>query len=133
MTHPVTDLLRAPISTGVELCYQTFGDPDREPLLLVMGLGGPLTWWDDALCRRLADEGFDDALVARHLVDQLAERGRPAPFADGEQADQHFGRRARVAERRVAALDLDAQPLGDGVEVMVPGFGLKEHRQQKRI
>ena len=57
MTHPVTDLLRAPISTGVELCYQTFGDPDREPLLLVMGLGGPLTWWDDALCRRLADEG----------------------------------------------------------------------------
>ena len=58
MTHPVTDLLRAPVSTGVELCYQTFGDPDGEPLLLVMGLGGPLTWWDDALCRRLADEGF---------------------------------------------------------------------------
>ena len=58
MTHPVTDLLRAPISTGDELCYQTFGDPDGEPLLLVMGLGGPLTWWDDALCRRLADEGF---------------------------------------------------------------------------
>lgn len=58
MTHPVTDLLRAPVSSGVELCYQTFGDPDGEPLLLVMGLGGPLTWWDDALCLRLADEGF---------------------------------------------------------------------------
>ncbi|WP_300403950.1 alpha/beta hydrolase [uncultured Nocardioides sp.] len=58
MTHLVTDLLRAPVSTGVELCYQTFGDPDGEPLLLVMGLGGPLTWWDDALCLRLADEGF---------------------------------------------------------------------------
>ncbi len=58
MTHPGSDLLRAPVSTDVELCYQTFGDPDGEPLLLVMGLGGPLTWWDEALCRQLADAGF---------------------------------------------------------------------------
>ena len=25
--------------------------PDGEPLLLVMGLGGPMTWWDPDLCR----------------------------------------------------------------------------------
>src|SRR5918995_2932853 len=43
---------------GVELCYQTFGDPDDEPLLLVMGLGGPMTWWDPELCRMLAERGF---------------------------------------------------------------------------
>lgn len=55
---PASDLLRAPVATGHELCYQTFGDPDGEPLLLVMGLGGPLTWWDEDLCRRLAAEGF---------------------------------------------------------------------------
>lgn len=58
MALPVSDLLRAPIGTGVELCYQTFGDPDDEPLLLVMGLGGPLTWWDEGLCRMLAADGF---------------------------------------------------------------------------
>src|SRR3954464_13876105 len=50
--------LRAPVSPGVELCYQTFGDPSDEPLLLVMGLGGPMTWWDPALCRLLAGSGF---------------------------------------------------------------------------
>ncbi len=50
--------LRAPVSTGVELCYQTFGDPGDEPLLLVMGLGGPMTWWDPAFCRLLAESGF---------------------------------------------------------------------------
>src|SRR3954469_8050921 len=50
--------LRAPVSPGVELCYQTFGDPDAEPLLLVMGLGGPMTWWDPAFCRLLAESGF---------------------------------------------------------------------------
>jgi pimeloyl-ACP methyl ester carboxylesterase len=50
--------LSAPVSPGVELCYQTFGDPESEPLLLVMGLGGPMTWWDPALCRLLARSGF---------------------------------------------------------------------------
>ena len=55
---PVSGELFAPGAPGVELCYQTFGDPDDEPLLLVMGLGGPMTWWDPALCRLLAERGF---------------------------------------------------------------------------
>ncbi len=42
----------------IELCYQTFGNPEHEPLLLVMGLGGPMTWWDPELCRMLAESGF---------------------------------------------------------------------------
>lgn len=42
----------------MELCYQTFGDPDAEPLLLVMGLGGPMTWWDTELCELLVERGF---------------------------------------------------------------------------
>jgi pimeloyl-ACP methyl ester carboxylesterase len=54
----VSSELFAPGAPGVELCYQTFGDPDVDPLLLVMGLGGPMTWWDPALCRMLAERGF---------------------------------------------------------------------------
>ena len=54
----VSDELFAPVSRDVELCYQTFGDPTDEPLLLVMGLGGPMTWWPVALCERLARDGF---------------------------------------------------------------------------
>ena len=54
----VSDELLAPVGPEVELCYQTFGDPDGEPLLLVMGLGGPMTWWDADLCRMLAAAGF---------------------------------------------------------------------------
>ncbi len=45
-------------SRDIELCYQTYGDPDDEPLLLVMGLGGPMTWWDPELCEILAERGF---------------------------------------------------------------------------
>ena len=54
----VSGELFAPVSSGVELCYQTFGDPEDEPLLLVMGLGGPMTWWDPELCTLLARQGF---------------------------------------------------------------------------
>ena len=54
----VSGELFAPVSSDVELCYQTFGDPDAEPLLLVMGLGGPMTWWDPDLCTLLARNGF---------------------------------------------------------------------------
>ena len=54
----VSEELFAPVSAEIELCYQTFGDPDDDPLLLVMGLGGPMTWWEPALCTRLAEAGF---------------------------------------------------------------------------
>jgi pimeloyl-ACP methyl ester carboxylesterase len=48
----------AKLPGGMTLCYQTFGDPDGDPLLLVMGLGGPMTWWDPEFCHQLADRGF---------------------------------------------------------------------------
>jgi pimeloyl-ACP methyl ester carboxylesterase len=50
--------LFAPVGRGIELCYQTFGEPSADPLLLVMGLGGPMIWWDADLCRMLAERGF---------------------------------------------------------------------------
>ena len=49
MSVAVSDELYAPVAPGVELCYQTFGSPDGDPLVLVMGLGGPMTWWDPEL------------------------------------------------------------------------------------
>lgn len=50
--------LFARVSSGIEVCYQTYGDPSDEPLVLVMGLSAQMTWWPDAMCRKLADVGF---------------------------------------------------------------------------
>src|SRR3954469_25399728 len=47
----------APVN-GIQLCYETFGSPDDPALLLIMGLGGQMIWWDDELCRELAASGF---------------------------------------------------------------------------
>jgi pimeloyl-ACP methyl ester carboxylesterase len=58
MAVDVSPELFASRADGVQICYQTFGDPSDEPLLLVMGLAGPMTWWDPGLCTRLAEAGF---------------------------------------------------------------------------
>lgn len=58
MTTPSSEILRASVADGVEVAYQTFGDQSAEPLLLVMGLGGPMTWWDSEFCAQLAGAGF---------------------------------------------------------------------------
>jgi pimeloyl-ACP methyl ester carboxylesterase len=55
---PTSPELFAPVSTGVELCYQTYGDPADEPMLLLMGLASPMTWWDPELCSMLARRGY---------------------------------------------------------------------------
>ncbi|WP_238342978.1 alpha/beta fold hydrolase [Nocardioides cynanchi] len=62
--------LFAPVASGVELCYQTFGDPADEPMLLVMGLATQMTFWDPELCAMLARRGhyvirFDNRDVGR--------------------------------------------------------------------
>ena len=43
--------------SGVALCAESFGDPSDPPILLVMGLGASMLWWDDGFCRQLADGG----------------------------------------------------------------------------
>jgi pimeloyl-ACP methyl ester carboxylesterase len=44
-------------ANGVELCTEPFGDPGDPPILLIMGIGASMLWWDADFCRRLADGG----------------------------------------------------------------------------
>jgi pimeloyl-ACP methyl ester carboxylesterase len=45
-------------NNGVEIEYDTIGDPTDPALLLVMGFTAQLTTWDVEFCRLLADQGF---------------------------------------------------------------------------
>ncbi len=44
-------------ANGVELCTESFGDPGDPPILLVMGIGASMLWWEEEFCRMLADSG----------------------------------------------------------------------------
>jgi pimeloyl-ACP methyl ester carboxylesterase len=99
--------LFAPVASGMELCYQTFGDPDDEPLLLVMGLATQMTFWDPAFCSMLARRGFyvvrfdnrdvgrssraPGRVTRRMLVEAFAGRRTRAPYSLHDLAEDAFG------------------------------------------
>lgn len=43
---------------GLELEYESMGDPSRPALVLVMGLGANMRLWPDEICTALVDAGF---------------------------------------------------------------------------
>jgi len=45
-------------ANGIELCYDTFGDPQAPPLVLIMGLAAQMIAWDDEFCAALAGRGY---------------------------------------------------------------------------
>ncbi len=45
-------------ANGIDICYEIFGEPTAEPMLLIMGLGAQMVLWDDAFCEQLAARGF---------------------------------------------------------------------------
>lgn len=44
-------------ANGVELCTEPFGDPADPPILLIMGTGASMLWWEESFCRLLANGG----------------------------------------------------------------------------
>ncbi|MEU4540140.1 alpha/beta fold hydrolase [Streptosporangium sp. NPDC023825] len=42
---------------GVRLCAESFGDPGRPPVLLIMGTGASMLWWEDDFCLELSEGG----------------------------------------------------------------------------
>jgi pimeloyl-ACP methyl ester carboxylesterase len=64
-------------ANGVELCAEAFGDPTDPPLLLIMGMGGSMLWWEEGFCRLLADGG---RFVIRY---DNRDTGRSVSFTPG--------------------------------------------------
>ena len=92
-------------ANGIEIAYETFGDPSDPPMLLVMGLGTQMLAWPDDLCEDLASRGYHvvrmdnrDAGASTHLdgvrapsiVRIAARRARP-PYTINDMADDVAG------------------------------------------
>jgi len=95
----------APVN-GIEIAYQEVGDPDGEPLLLVMGLAMQMLAWDEHFCELLAERGFrvvrfDNRDIGRSTkleaaglprrTDMLLGRRRTAPYLLRDMADDTTG------------------------------------------
>jgi pimeloyl-ACP methyl ester carboxylesterase len=63
---------------GAELCTESFGRPADPPILLIMGIGGSMLWWEEGFCRLLAE--------GRRFVIRYDHRdtGRSVTYEPGE-------------------------------------------------
>lgn len=44
-------------ANGVEFCTEPFGDSADQAVLLIMGLGASMLWWEEGFCQMLVDVG----------------------------------------------------------------------------
>jgi pimeloyl-ACP methyl ester carboxylesterase len=91
--HSFGDELMAP-ANGLELCYQEMGDPEGEPLLLVMGLATQMIAWDEEFCAPLAERGFR---VIRFDNRDIGRSTRIDSAGVPPRADMILGRRGSAA------------------------------------
>ncbi len=77
----------APVPTapanGIQLEYETFGDPANPTILLIMGLGAQMVAWDDGICALLVARGhhvvrFDNRDIGRSTWIDVADLDVPA-------------------------------------------------------
>jgi pimeloyl-ACP methyl ester carboxylesterase len=64
-------------ANGVELCTESFGRPADPPILLIMGIGASMLWWEEGFCRLLAEGG---RFVLRY---DHRDTGRSVTYAPG--------------------------------------------------
>jgi pimeloyl-ACP methyl ester carboxylesterase len=65
---------------GVGLCTESFGDPADPPILLIMGIGASMLWWDEDFCRMLVDGDrfvirFDHRDTGRSVTYEIGHPG----------------------------------------------------------
>jgi pimeloyl-ACP methyl ester carboxylesterase len=92
-------------ANGIEIAYETIGDPSNPALLLIMGLGTQLIHWDRELCEMFAERGFhvirfdnrDAGRSARidapvpNLMRAMAGIKVDAPYLLDDMAEDAFG------------------------------------------
>jgi pimeloyl-ACP methyl ester carboxylesterase len=98
---------------GIEIAYQEVGDPDGDPLLLVMGLGTQMLGWDEEFCELLADRGFRVVRFDnRDIGHSTMLEGAGVP----KRADLFLGRRA-TAPYLLSDMAADTIGLMDRLEI----------------
>ncbi len=97
-------------SNGIELCYETFGEPDAPPLVLIMGLGAQMIVWNEAFCAALAAQGrfvvrFDNRDVGKSTRFPEAHTPSMAEVLGGAAA-------GKPVPARYALIDMAKDTLG---------------------
>jgi pimeloyl-ACP methyl ester carboxylesterase len=132
-------------ANGVELCTEPFGDRTDPPILLVMGIGGSMLWWDEGFCRMLTDgrrfvirydhrdtgrsvtyepgrPGYNGADLVTDAAGVLDAYGLPAAHIVGVSAGGAFAQRTALdfADRVLSLVLISTSPATPGDRRLPP-------------
>ena len=102
---------RAEVPGGLEIAYESFGDPDNPTVLLVMGLGMQMLGWDEEFCEQVAERGFRVVRFDNRDVGLSSKVGGGAPNVLAGAVG------IRKADYALADMAIDAVGLLDHLEV----------------
>jgi pimeloyl-ACP methyl ester carboxylesterase len=110
------------VGRGVTLCYETFGDPDDTPILLIMGLATQMIAWHEDFCSELAERGFyvvrfDNRDIGRSthfdfrpptIAEMLRRRLGPEQYTLSDMAEDAVGllRELEIAPAHVVGVSM---------------------------
>jgi pimeloyl-ACP methyl ester carboxylesterase len=98
---------------GIELCAESFGNPEHPAILMIMGAQASMVWWEKDFCRRLAAKGhfiirYDNRDVGRSVT---YEPGNPEYTFEDMTDDaihilDHFG----IAQAHIVGISMGSNP-----------------------
>jgi pimeloyl-ACP methyl ester carboxylesterase len=100
----------------IELCYETFGDPDDPAMLLIMGLATQMLAWPDEFCEQLAGRGFFVIRFDNRDIGRSTKLSQFPPPTTGQLLRR---------DRRAAAYSL--------LDMAADGIGLLDHLGIERV
>jgi pimeloyl-ACP methyl ester carboxylesterase len=104
-------------SNGIDLCYEIFGDPAAEPLILIMGLGAQMIHWDDDFCRQLAGCGFRVIRFDNRDIGQSSKLSGGKPLGAIEMLKLRFLKIPVKAPYRLSDMAKDTVGLMDALGI----------------
>jgi len=127
-------------ANGIEIAYETFGDPEEPALLLIMGLGTQLLHWREDFCCMLAERGFHvirfdnrDVGLSTKLEDAPAPEVGAALRGDTSSASYTLDDMADDTAGLLDALGIaEAHVLGRSMGGMIAQTLALRHRERVR-
>jgi pimeloyl-ACP methyl ester carboxylesterase len=100
------------VGRGVTLCYETFGDPDDVPILLVMGLATQMIGWHEDFCETLAERGFYVVRFDNRDIGRSTHLGFPPPSI------------GQMLRRRLRPEQYDLSDMAEDTAILMKELGL---------
>ncbi len=85
------------LPSGLDIAYDTVGKPHHDVVMLIMGIGAQLIYWQDAFCEAIAARGYRVVRFDNRDVGLSSKLGDARP-----------GKLSRLIARRLAGLPVDA-------------------------